>query len=236
MEKNNSGRKCSLSELPYSAKKVSWGAFWLSWIWGLCNETYIALLAIALPVIMNFVLLFKGRQWAWEHKRWDSEEQFDRVQKNWGIWGFIVAILAPFVFLLIGVGTTVGTFNIINRGRKSSDLAIVSPQYQAKAEPLQYDDSIESIRGVTADEVPGIFSIQVSLGYEEGNNRIAFELNARRREIQNIVFLHISNKSKDGLKPEYYTKLQEELKEQINRVMKSGKIKQVVFREFVVAQ
>ncbi len=139
-------------------------------------------------------------------------------------------------FIILGATTTVVTFNIINRGRKSSDLAIVSPQYQAKAEPLQYDDSIESIRGVTADEVPGIFSIQVSLGYEEGNNRIAFELNARRREIQNIVFLHISNKSKDGLKPEYYTKLQEELKEQINRVMKNGKIKQVVFREFVVAQ
>ena len=99
-----------------------------------------------------------------------------------------------------------------------------------------YDDSIESIRGVTADETPAIFSLKVSLGYEEGSNKIAFELNARRREIQNIIFLYISQKHREELAPKYYQQLQDELMNQINRRMKEGKIKQVVFSEFVVTQ
>lgn len=154
--------------------------------------------------------------------------------------GFIIKVLKWVAiglgFIILGATTTVITFNLINKGRRSSDLGSVSAQYQAKAEPLQYDDTIESIRGVTSDEVPAIFSVQVSIGFEEGNNRVAFELNARRRELQNIIFLFISTKRKNDLRPEFYAKLQEELKQQINRVMKSGKIKQVVFREFVVTQ
>ncbi len=139
-------------------------------------------------------------------------------------------------FIILGATTTVVTFKLLNKGRTSTDLALVSPQYQAKEEPLQYDDSIPSIRGVTADEVPAIFSMSVSLGYDEGNNKLAFELNARRREIQNIILLFISTKTKDDLRPEKYASLQEELKQQINRVMKEGKMKKVVFREFVVTQ
>lgn len=238
-DENTSGSKCSPSELPYAAKKVSWGAFWLTWIWGLGNDTYVALLVILLPVIMNFVLLLKGRQWAWEHKRWDSEEQFDKVQKNWGKWGFITAILAilvPLAFVVIGVTTTVVTFNLIGKGRTSTDMTVVSQEYQAKPELLEYDDTLDPIRGVTADEVPAIFNIAISLGYKQGEQQIGFELNARKREIQNIIFISISQKKRNELRPERYSQLQEELKQQINRVMKNGKINKVVFREFVVTQ
>jgi len=65
---------------------------------------------------------------------------------------------------------------------------------------------------------------------------VAFEITARHREIQNIIFLYLSGKTKDELKPEKYLAIQEDLKNQINKVMKSGKLKSVVFREFVVAQ
>ena len=157
---------------------------------------------------------------------------------------FIPAVIIKFLkwaaiglgFIILGATTTVITFRLLSKGRMSTELTIVSPQYQAKAEPLEYDNTIESIRGVTADEAPAIFSMRVGLGYEAGNNKIAFELNARRWEIQNIILLFISTKTKDDLRPERYAQLQEELKQQINRVMKEGKIKKVVFREFVVTQ
>lgn len=139
-------------------------------------------------------------------------------------------------FIILGVTTTVITFNLVNKGRKTSDMTQRSPEYTAKTDPLEYDDTIESIRGVTADETPAIFNIQVSIGYESGNTEIAFELNARRREIQNIVFIYISTKKRDQLRPEYYKQLLEDLKQQINRVMKSGSIKTVIFRDFVVTQ
>ena len=47
--------------------------------------------------------------------------------------------------------------------------------------------------------------------------------------------IHFSKKKID-LKPDKYKALQEELKTFINMIMQNGKIKAVVFREFVVAQ
>ena len=139
-------------------------------------------------------------------------------------------------FIILGVTTTVVTYRLISQGRQGPEIGMVSPEYQARAEPYMYDDSIESIRGVTADETPAIFSLKVSLGDEERSSKIAFELNARRRDIQNIIFLYISQKHREELAPKYYQQLQDELMNQINRRMKEGKIKQVVFSEFVVTQ
>jgi len=139
-------------------------------------------------------------------------------------------------FVILGVTTTVVTFSLINRGKTQTGLTNISEEYQAVPEPLEYDDTIDEIRGVTADETPAIFSVRVSLGYEVGNQQVAFELNARRRQIQNLIFIWISGKKREELRPQAYTTLQEELKQQINRIMKDGKIKSVVFRSFVVTQ
>ncbi len=98
---NTSGRPCAPSELPEEARKLSWGAFWFTWIWGLCNGVPLALISLLLPIVFNFVLLFKGREWAWEGKRWDSEEHFARVQYAWGLWGAILVGIATLMWLLL---------------------------------------------------------------------------------------------------------------------------------------
>jgi flagellar FliL protein len=139
-------------------------------------------------------------------------------------------------FIILGVTTTVVTFSLVNRGRAGEQVRQLSPQYQAKAMPLNYDDTIEDIRGTTSDEVGAIFSARVSLGYEPDNQRLAFEITSRKRQIQNIILLYLSNRTKDQLRPEYYRQIQEELKNQINTVMREGQIKEVTFREFVVTQ
>jgi flagellar FliL protein len=139
-------------------------------------------------------------------------------------------------FVIVGVTTTVITFNLVNRGRSGTNLPSLSEEYQATQDPLGYDDSLDEIRGVTSDDVPAIFSAKVSMGFDSESKTVAFELSARKREIQNIIFLYLSGRTKDELKPEKYQQIQEELKNQINKVMKEGKLKAVVFREFVVAQ
>ncbi|RKX86775.1 MAG: hypothetical protein DRP57_00725 [Spirochaetes bacterium] len=153
------------------------------------------------------------------------------------------ALIAILKWVAIGVGiiilvvtTTVVTFGIINKGRKAQNVATVSPEYRAKAPPQEYYDNIESIRGVTSDKVPSIFSLKVSIGYAKGNKEINTELIARSRQIQNIIFLFVSRKKADELTPEHYVQLEEDLKQQINQVMKSGKIESVIFREFVVTR
>ena len=87
---------------PEAAKGLNWGAFLLSWIWGIGNSTWISLLALIpyVNIVMMFVLLFKGNEWAWQNKEWKSIEHFHAVQRKWAIAGLIVCVLG----LLFGVG------------------------------------------------------------------------------------------------------------------------------------
>ena len=84
--------------MPDEIKHWNWGAFGFTWIWGIGNGTFIALLAL-LPfvnIVMMFVLGAKGSEWAWRNERWESVEHFKRVQRRWAIvWVifFVISIL-----------------------------------------------------------------------------------------------------------------------------------------------
>ncbi len=90
---NNSGQG-KVDQLPEGIKGWSWGAFLLSWIWAIGNRTWIGLIALLPYVgfIMAIVLGIKGRQWAWQNKRWDSVEHFQQVQKKWSFWGVLIVV------------------------------------------------------------------------------------------------------------------------------------------------
>jgi len=94
------------------AKRWNWGAFLLTWIWGLGNGTYIALLAL-LPIVnivMAVILGIKGGRWAWKNRRWAGFEQFTRVQELWTAFGF--GLLAGCLLVLaIVIALLVVTFN-----------------------------------------------------------------------------------------------------------------------------
>ena len=103
----NTSGKGSTATVPGEIDKWNWGAFLLNWIWGIGNNTFIALLMF-IPVanfVMPFVLGAKGSSWAWRNKRWESVEEFKRVQRKWARWGFILlALLVPFfVALFFGI-------------------------------------------------------------------------------------------------------------------------------------
>lgn len=78
--------------VPPEIDRWNWGAFLLNWIWGIGNNTWIALLALVpfLNLIWIFVLGAKGSAWAWRNKSWESVEQFRRVQRHWAIAGVAV--------------------------------------------------------------------------------------------------------------------------------------------------
>lgn len=91
---NNSGQG-KLAALPPQLYGWNWGAFFLTWIWGIGNHTTIAFLTW--NPIANFVMIImlgaKGNEWAWQNNRWNSIEHFKKVQKLWAIWGFILFVL-----------------------------------------------------------------------------------------------------------------------------------------------
>jgi len=140
-------------------------------------------------------------------------------------------------FVILGVTTTVVTVRIFTQGREGEDVRAISRgDMTAKPLPLSYDDTIDEIRGVTADNPPAIFTTRVSVGYEAGNLKVATELTARKRQIQNLILLTLSAKTRDELGPEHYQALQVELRNQINGYLREGQVREVLFREFVVVQ
>ncbi len=88
-------------EIPAELDRWNWGAFLLNWVWGIGNNTFIALLTLVLFIgilIMPFVLGAKGSAWAWRNGRWDGVEHFKRVQRSWAIWGAIIWVAAIVLF------------------------------------------------------------------------------------------------------------------------------------------
>ncbi len=87
--------------LPAGVAGWSWGAFFLNWIWAIGNSVWIGLLCLVpyIGFIMAIVLGLKGREWAWKAKKWESVEEFNRVQKKWSKWGVIIVLL----FFVIGI-------------------------------------------------------------------------------------------------------------------------------------
>ncbi len=88
--------------VPQEVRGLAWGAFFWTFIWGIFNRTWIALLVFVplIGFVMPFVLLFKGREWAWRNRHWDSVEHFNKVQRRWAM-AFLVILLAAFLLGII---------------------------------------------------------------------------------------------------------------------------------------
>lgn len=100
MEGENTSGMGKEATLPDGVKGWSWGAFLLNWIWAIFNRTWIGLLCFIPYVgfVMSVMLGIKGREWAWRNKRWDSVEQFNKVQRRWSFWGVLL------IFGMAGIG------------------------------------------------------------------------------------------------------------------------------------
>ncbi len=94
-EGQNTSGTGRLAILPAELKGWNWGAFWLSWIWGIRNRTWIAFLAFIpyFSLVWAFILGAKGNKWAWQNQKWDSIEQYKASQRRWAMWGLIIFII-----------------------------------------------------------------------------------------------------------------------------------------------
>ena len=83
--------------VPHEIEGWNWGAFLLTWIWGIGNRVWVSLLTLIpvplLALIIAIVLGANGSKWAWQGKRWDSVEHFKKTQRTWRNWGIALAVL-----------------------------------------------------------------------------------------------------------------------------------------------
>lgn len=103
------------AEIPPELDRWNWGAFFLNWIWGIGNSTWIALLALipVVNIVMMIVLGLRGSRWAWRNRAWPSVDHFRRTQRSWAIAGLIIWVIG-----LGGFGTL---FVSLPRMLKSAD-------------------------------------------------------------------------------------------------------------------
>jgi hypothetical protein len=128
---NTSGQG-KLAAVPPEVDRWNWGAFLWNWIWGIGNNTYIALLMFVplANMVMPFVLGAKGSVWAWRNKRWDSIEHFKRVQRLWALWG--VAFLGLMIVLAVS-----GTFALFSMMKHSGAYQFAYSRLQANQEAME---------------------------------------------------------------------------------------------------
>jgi flagellar protein FliL len=136
--------------------------------------------------------------------------------------------------VIIIVTVTVITFKIISKGNQQQGLAAMSPEYKAQSEPWASFDGIDQIRGQTADDPAAIFLLQLSLSYDPKEADFSVEIGNRKHEIQDMILRYISQKTATELKASNWDGLKQELKDSINSIMTTGKIKEVNFLSFIV--
>jgi len=113
-----SDTQCRLPPQPTSPSILdtwNWGAFTLSWIWGVCNGIYWPLCMIVCNFIPYFGVLcslsicvylgFKGNKMAWTNARQKeiTAYSFERTQATWNILGlilFIISVLLAVIYVL----------------------------------------------------------------------------------------------------------------------------------------
>lgn len=118
---------------PLHLSRWSWGAFVLSWIWGIFNGCWWMLLiklgtfllgalaafipfAPILVTLMDFCISIffgvKGTEWAWNNRSWNSIADFNQTQDTWNKVGLILFILGIVltVFLFIFSFATLASY------------------------------------------------------------------------------------------------------------------------------
>lgn len=123
--------------MPAELNKFNWGAFFLSWIWGIGNKSYLTLLVFLLPLVafiplvnmlgglvaLGLVIWFgiKGNEWAWHNRHFEGVEEFKKVQKAWTIAGIIVAVVG-FILSIVLWGILLSFLTGVFVGSDSSSI------------------------------------------------------------------------------------------------------------------
>ncbi|MCX6000840.1 MAG: hypothetical protein NTU41_15010 [Chloroflexi bacterium] len=91
---NTSGQG-RLAVAPPEVRGWNWGAFFLTWIWGIGHGVWISLVCLIpyVNIVFAFVLGAKGNQWAWQSRQWESVDRFKKTQRIWAWVGLVVFLV-----------------------------------------------------------------------------------------------------------------------------------------------
>ncbi len=138
--------------------------------------------------------------------------------------------IAAIIFIVTVVVITV---SVMGRGETQTGYPGASQSYQGPV-PIYSSFALPEIRGRTADQSPVTFIVEANLAYEQNNKVIQTELIGRTVQLEDLVRSFFSDRTADQLTPENEQTLKAQLIEEINRIMTTGKIKDIYFTEYNV--
>lgn len=174
---NNSGRGANTQVPDIVAKRFNWGAFLLSWIWGLGNKTYITLLIIAvsfIPIINFFVPLImciwfgiEGNAWAWQNKRFQSVEHFHSYQRKWAIAGIIPLVIV--LLVIIGMIASTALPTVVSDTKAMSNQSAGLKSLTTASEVIQMSGALEKKCDLSSEGLARCFAEQMNITSINGN-------------------------------------------------------------------
>ena len=159
------------------------------------------------------------------------------VGKRVGVFPSLVLKILKWVAIVVALVILVVVVVVIVIDIRNSGNTGMVPQVSASAEmeavtpSLQYFTNVGQIRGLTMDNPPASYIADVDLGYEQGNNALTAELNDKAKLIHNRILIFLSQKTASQLHPSKAGEIQAELLPVINRLLMTGKIQAVLFKE-----
>jgi len=114
-----------------------------------------------------------------------------------------------------------------NKNSQEDDFVIAPP-------PLLSTYELPKIIATSKYKPHRTFSIIITLGYDSDNGQLEKELSTKKDEIINICKSVIINRAYKEISSETILDLAEDFKLNINKILTSGKIKEIFFQEFDV--
>ena len=110
---------------------------------------------------------------------------------------------------------------------------LTSEEYRAESPIYSWFEQIGELRGSTGDEVRTTYIVEPFLGYDGNNESLITELIDRRIQLIGIFNDYFGSRTVDELQGQNNkVKVEQELKDQINRIMRSGRVDEIVFGSY----
>ncbi len=165
-------------------------------------------------------------------------EESQPGQKRIGFLSGVLIQVLKWVGIILGavifiVTVVVVTVNFLNRGGVSQTRIPTSEEYRAEAPILDWFQQIGELRGSTHDDVRTTYIIEPFLGYDGANDALTTELIRRRIQLIGIFHDYFGGKSVDELQGQANrNKARQDLQDRINRILRSGSIRDIVFGSY----
>jgi len=138
--------------------------------------------------------------------------------------------------ILLSATVSVIVFSLMQGDKPQQQTVEASPVYNLKPPVHEWFASIPDIRATTADDPGRSVILKVQLAYDaKADVRIYTELTGRIPQIQDLIRRLIGTKSGKEMK-EREDEFKEEIRMKINDILQDGRVRDVAFLQFIIAE